>query len=343
MNQRVKHIILLIVAGWIALVSQMATAQTSSQNYIRTIEPGTVTNRFYLRDYLGSTAAVIDENGDVLQSTAYFPSGLPLTPNNLAPQTIKLHTGKDYFGLQDAGWYDNRARYYDCILARFTTQDPLAEKYPWLSPYNHCANNPLRYIDQNGMDIWTINDRGEITEHIVNKEIDQFIMANNDGSAKIDDEGNEVSISFKYGTIISQKSRKEIDKNRIVDIDIFKVRGDENGLNLFKFLSDNVSTPDVGIEYSLFQTGMQGENGLNFVSTSHLDAEDVSGKILFNKQLKYGYSIRRHIHSHPYGDTYSPSDARFSNSIKNILKNNNTISPSFFIYFVPAKQMIQYN
>gem|GEM_PF-4926661 len=26
MNQRVKHIILLIVAGWIALVAQMATA-----------------------------------------------------------------------------------------------------------------------------------------------------------------------------------------------------------------------------------------------------------------------------------------------------------------------------
>ena len=61
------------------------------------------------------------------------------------------HTGKDYFGLQDAGWYDNRARYYDCILARFTTQDPLAEKYPWLTPYNHCANNPLKFVDMNGM------------------------------------------------------------------------------------------------------------------------------------------------------------------------------------------------
>jgi len=61
------------------------------------------------------------------------------------------HTGKDYFGLQDAGWYDNRARYYDCIIGRFTTQDPLAEKYPWLSPYNHCANNPLRFVDRDGL------------------------------------------------------------------------------------------------------------------------------------------------------------------------------------------------
>ena len=139
MKQRVKHIILFILAMWITILPFVAVA---------TVAP---THRFYLRDYLGSTAAVIDENGDVLQSTAYFPSGLPLTPNNLAPQTIKLHTGKDYFGLQDAGWYDNRARYYDCILARFTTQDPLAEKYPWLSPYNHCANNPLRFVDRDGL------------------------------------------------------------------------------------------------------------------------------------------------------------------------------------------------
>jgi len=140
---------------------------------------GTVTNRFYLRDYLGSTAAVIDENGDVLQSTAYFPSGLPLTPNNLAPQTIRLHTGKDYFGLQDAGWYDNRARYYDCILARFTTQDPLAEKYPWLSPYNHCASNPLKFVDPDGQRI-----------SVIEKGIDYIYTYTDDGYGFYDAHGN---------------------------------------------------------------------------------------------------------------------------------------------------------
>ena len=112
---------------------------------------GALTHRYYVQDYLGSTRAVVDEDGNVLQSTAYYPSGVPLTPNSLAPQTIKLHTGKDFFDLQGAGWYDNQARYYDCLIPTFKSQDPLAEKYPWLSPYNHCANNPLRFVDRDGM------------------------------------------------------------------------------------------------------------------------------------------------------------------------------------------------
>jgi len=37
--------------------------------------------------------------------------------------------------------------------SRFLTIDPLAEKYPWLSPYVYCANNPIRYVDPDGRDI----------------------------------------------------------------------------------------------------------------------------------------------------------------------------------------------
>ena len=50
---------------------------------------GALTHRYYVRDYLGSTRAVVDEDGNVLQSTAYYPSGVPLTPNSFTPQTVK--------------------------------------------------------------------------------------------------------------------------------------------------------------------------------------------------------------------------------------------------------------
>ncbi|MDR1114762.1 MAG: hypothetical protein LBL33_01150 [Tannerella sp.] len=38
-------------------------------------------------------------------------------------------------------------------IGRFTTPDPLAEKYYHISPYAYCANNPIKYIDPDGMDI----------------------------------------------------------------------------------------------------------------------------------------------------------------------------------------------
>jgi hypothetical protein len=33
---------------------------------------------------------------------------------------------------------------------RFTTPDPLAEKYYSVSPYAYCSNNPVKYIDPDG-------------------------------------------------------------------------------------------------------------------------------------------------------------------------------------------------
>lgn len=45
------------------------------------------------------------------------------------------------------------ARNYDPALGRWINIDPLAEKYVNISPYVYVANNPLRFIDPNGMEI----------------------------------------------------------------------------------------------------------------------------------------------------------------------------------------------
>ena len=84
-------------------ITMTATCTTYYRHTDLNATSGAVMHRYYVRDFLGSTRAVIDEDGNVLQSTAYYPSGVPLTPNSLTPQTIKLHTGKDFFDLQGAG------------------------------------------------------------------------------------------------------------------------------------------------------------------------------------------------------------------------------------------------
>jgi RHS repeat-associated protein len=49
-------------------------------------------------------------------------------------------TGYHYFG----------ARYYDSDLSIWLSVDPMAGKYPSLSPYTYCANNPVMLIDPDG-------------------------------------------------------------------------------------------------------------------------------------------------------------------------------------------------
>ena len=47
--------------------------------------------------------------------------------------------------------YDSKVRWYDSMIGRTPTQDPLAEKYYDMSPYLWCAANPITLTDPTGM------------------------------------------------------------------------------------------------------------------------------------------------------------------------------------------------
>ena len=49
-------------------------------------------------------------------------------------------TGLSYFG----------SRYYSSDLSVWLSVDPMSAKYPSLSPYVYCANNPVKLVDPNG-------------------------------------------------------------------------------------------------------------------------------------------------------------------------------------------------
>ena len=51
----------------------------------------------------------------------------------------------------DNGYYYYGARYYDPMTSVWLSVDPLADKYPSLTPYAFVLNNPVSYQDPNGM------------------------------------------------------------------------------------------------------------------------------------------------------------------------------------------------
>ena len=105
---------------------------------------------FYLKDHLGNVRMVVDENGGIVQVNDYYPFGaLYGSGTGDAAQRYK-YNGKELDRMHGLDWYDYGARWMDPVLCRFTTMDPLCEKYYDTSPYAYCANNPMKYIDVNG-------------------------------------------------------------------------------------------------------------------------------------------------------------------------------------------------
>ena len=75
------------------------------------------------------------------------------------------YNGKELNEELGLNWQDYGARNYMPDLGRWTTMDPLAEKFYNDSPYHMAANNPIVFMDYNGEDyVLTINwDTGAIT------------------------------------------------------------------------------------------------------------------------------------------------------------------------------------
>ena len=68
----------------------------------------------------------------------------PKYPQSFTGKERDSETGFSYFG----------ARYYDSdLMTGWLSVDPMADKYPSLSPYAYCGWNPVRLVDPDGEDI----------------------------------------------------------------------------------------------------------------------------------------------------------------------------------------------
>ncbi|WP_297304834.1 JAB-like toxin 1 domain-containing protein [uncultured Coprobacter sp.] len=263
-------------------------------------------------------------------SNVFYPSGI-MREKRRSPYNYGL-TGKEIVYDNGLDEYFFGARTLFAPINRFNQPDPLCEEYYHISPYAYCGNNFINAVDPDGRDIWEINNKGRVVNHVETTEHDAFYMVDKKG---IRIKGKE--LIFKYGTVESFKSQY-FDKEKNLSFDYYNVKGDNNGKQLFEFFATNSS-----VEWSQLLLGKNETNGLNIISTSHMNDTEKGIIFLYNKQYKYGYTIRGHIHNHFQNKNPSSNDVE---NAKIISQNHQKLGrkiPFFKIFMSKTKEYTNYN
>ena len=116
---------------------------------------------FYHFDGLGSTIAITDSSGNVVNKYSYDEYGKVLNQEEAIPNPFK-YVGR--FGVMDEGngLLYMRARFYDPEVGRFISKDPIGFAGGDLNLYAYVANDPINFVDPSGLVIDTIADIGFI-------------------------------------------------------------------------------------------------------------------------------------------------------------------------------------
>lgn len=103
---------------------------------------------YYHPDHLGSTTFVTRQDGSEWEHMEYTPYGQAWIDEGTDKKIISYRfTSKEYD--QQTGLYAFGKRYLDPQTARWMSPDPAMQAE---DPYSYANNNPLRYVDPNGLD-----------------------------------------------------------------------------------------------------------------------------------------------------------------------------------------------
>ncbi|MBS0646370.1 MAG: RHS repeat-associated core domain-containing protein, partial [Verrucomicrobia bacterium] len=131
-------------------------------------------NKFFeLSNHLGNVLATISDKhvqvaapgntvvdyytAELITATDYYPFGMTMPGRKYSSSSSSYRFG--YNGKEndneikgDGNSIDYGERTYDPRLGRFLSTDPLSRSFPWYTPYQYAGNNPILFIDIDGLE-----------------------------------------------------------------------------------------------------------------------------------------------------------------------------------------------
>ncbi|REC73078.1 hypothetical protein DRF60_19830, partial [Chryseobacterium elymi] len=122
------------------------------------------------KDHLGNARVSFGRTSagvlEIVDSNDYYPFGMNHLKSGNAFFGAGSYKNYKYNGkeLQETGMYDYGARFYMPDVARWGVIDPLAETSRRWSTYTYAYNNPIRFIDPDGMQNQDIHLLGNLAD-----------------------------------------------------------------------------------------------------------------------------------------------------------------------------------